>query len=179
MKRLFQILFLSIVLQLFAPPVSGLPEGVDEYLLKAAFFERFTRFVDYGGNSGVTDKPFVVTILGENPFGKRLDQIYSDQRILNRKVKLIYTGDLAKIGEPDILYIGPDKRKELKEVLAQVEGRQVITIADSPVFSKSGVMINLLLVNDKIRFEIDLEAANKQKIKFDRILLANAIIVGR
>jgi len=54
---------------------------------------------------------------------------------------------------------------------------KTITICDSPAFSASGVMINLKLIDENIRFEIDVEAAAMQNIKFDRILLINAIIV--
>lgn len=166
-----------MMLQVLAPLVYGLADGVDEYLLKAAFFERFTRFVDYGQQSPAEEAVFVITVFGENPFGNRLDQVYRNQPILNRKVKIVYTDQLDEIGTSDILYIGADKKQEIKNVLFRIKGKHTITIADSPDLSGSGVMINLLLVNDKIRFEIDIEAANKQKIKFDRILLANAIIV--
>ena len=167
------------MLQVFVPVVYGLAEGVDEYLLKAAFFERFTRFADYGPPQVEQDRFFVIAVLGENPFGDRLDRVYKEQRILNRPVKLVYTDRVDQIGRPDILYIGQDKRKELEDILARIQGHQIITIADSPALSGKGVMINLLLVDNKIRFEIDLDAASKQNIKFDRILLANAIIVKK
>jgi hypothetical protein len=166
-----------VLLQVFAPSVYGLAVGVDEYLLKAAFFERFTRFVDYGEQPAEQDRFFVITVFGENPFGNRLDQVYRNQRILNREVKIVYTDSLEQIGASDILYIGENKRQEMDSVLIRIKGHYTITIADSPNLSGSGVMINLLLANGKIRFEIDIEAADKQKIKFDRILLANAIIV--
>ncbi|WP_423128704.1 YfiR family protein [Gaoshiqia sp. Z1-71] len=179
MKQARQILFLTLMLQVFVPVVYGLAEGVDEYLLKAAFFERFTRFVDYGTQPADQDRFFVIAVLGENPFGDRLDRVYKEQRILNRQVKLIYTDRVDQIGRPDILYIGQDQRKELEHILASIQGYQTITIADSPAFSGKGIMINLLLIDNKIRFEIDLEAASKQNVKFDRILLANAIIVKK
>lgn len=165
------------MLQALTPSVYGLAGGVDEYLLKAAFFERFTRFVDYGAQPSGQDRFFVITVFGENPFGSRLDQVYRNQRILNREVRLVYTDSLQHIGASDILYIGEDKRQEMDSILFRIKDHHTITIADPPNLSGSGVMINLLLANGKIRFEIDIEAANKQNIKFDRILLANAIIV--
>ncbi len=81
-----------------------------------------------------------------------------------------------KLAHPTF-YIGKDKKAELEDLLVHIQGFKTITIADSPAFSASGVMINLQVIDEKIRFEIDVEAAAMQNIKFDRILLINAIIV--
>lgn len=177
MKRYIHITFFTLILQILFLTVPGFEKGVDEYLLKAVFLERFTRFIDLGAATSGRDSLFVVTVFGENPFGDRLEQVYRDQRILNRKVKLIYTDQLDEIDNPDMVYIGKDKKDELDELFQHIQGHRTITIADSPVLSGSGVMINLLVIGNKIRFEIDLEAAGKKDIKFDRILLVNAIIV--
>lgn len=177
MKRLIHMAILSAILQVLSPLTFGLAGGVDEYLLKAVFFERFTRFVDYGNPKPDHDEFFVITVFGENPFENRLEQVYKDYRILNKKVKVVYAGRIDEIGTPDIVYIGKDKKAELEELLVHIQGLKIITIADSPLFSGSGVMINLQVVEEKVRFEIDIEAAAMQNIKFDRILLINAIIV--
>jgi hypothetical protein len=45
----------------------------DEYLLKAGFLERFTRFIEWPGETNIADntKPFVISVIGENPFDKK------------------------------------------------------------------------------------------------------------
>ncbi len=177
MKRLIHTAILTVIFQVLGSSAFGLADGVDEYLLKAVFFERFTRFVEYGSPEPDNDEFFVITIFGENPFGKRLEQVYNEHRILNKKVKVVYAGQIDEIGTPDILYIGKDKKPELEELLLHIQGCKTITIADSPIFSGSGVMINLQVADEKIRFEIDIESAARQNVKFDRILLVNAIIV--
>ncbi|MGV8138466.1 MAG: YfiR family protein [Mangrovibacterium sp.] len=177
MKRLIHTAILTAILQVLGSSAFGLAGGVDEYLLKAVFFERFTRFVDYGIPEPDGDEFFAITVFGENPFGNRLEQVYKDYRILNKKVKIVYAARINEIGTPDILYIGKDKKAELEDLLVHIQGFKTITIADSPAFSASGVMINLQVIDEKIRFEIDVEAAAMQNIKFDRILLINAIIV--
>ncbi|MDD4190733.1 MAG: YfiR family protein [Mangrovibacterium sp.] len=177
MKRRIHTALVLLLLLVQCSPAFGLTAGVDEYLLKAVFFERFTRFIDFGYNTAVRDSFFVITVFGENPFGDRLEQVYRDQRILNRKVKVTYTGQVDQVGTPDMLYIGKDKKEELGALFQSLHGYPTITIADSPSLSGSGVMINLLVIGDKIRFEIDLEAAGEKNIKFDRVLLVNAMIV--
>lgn len=177
MKRLIHTAILTLIFQVLGSSTFGLADGVDEYLLKAVFFERFTRFVEYHSPEQDHSEFFVITVLGENPFGDRLEQVYRDHPILNKKVKVIYAGQIDEIGIPDILYIGKDMRTALDELLVHIQGYKTITITDSPVFSGSGVMINLQVMDEKIRFEIDIEAAARQNIRFDRILLVNAIIV--
>jgi|GEM_PF-767226 len=177
MKRLIHSAVFAVLLTAVTTVSLGLAGGVDEYLLKAVFFERFTRFIDYGSQEPNTDSFFVITVFGENPFGNRLEQVYQNQTILNRKVKLIYTDQVDQIGNPDILYIGKDKKLELEKLLLRIQGTQAITVTDAAAFSGSGVMINLRIIDDKIRFEIDLESAGRENIRFDRVLLVNAIIV--
>ena len=177
MKRMICKVVAGAMLTLMTTFTLGLADGVDEYLLKAIFFERFTRFVDYGPLNPDPDSSFVITIYGDNPFGNRLEKVYLHQNILNKKVKVMYADQLDQIGDPDILYIGKDKKQDLEKLLLRIRNTRTITIADSAVFSGSGVMINLLIVDNKIRFEIDLDSASRQHIKFDRVLLVNAIIV--
>jgi hypothetical protein len=166
--------FLPLIICLTA---SGLTKGVDEYLLKAVFLERFTRFIDYGTAPSENQGDFIIAVYGHNPFEQKLEQVYASQTILNRKVRIVYAQSADAIGNPDILYIGKDRLGELEEVFSQISDSRTLTISDSPGFSGKGVMINLLVANEKIQFEIDVEAAAKKNIRFDRILLMNAIIV--
>ncbi|MCP4111057.1 MAG: YfiR family protein [Desulfobacteraceae bacterium] len=63
-------------------PTSAYPQLSDE-VLKAAWLERFSRFVEWPEESGINDvsKPFVITVIGKNPFGKVLNQLYSTRKI--------------------------------------------------------------------------------------------------
>ena len=172
----------KIILTIFIVFVSLHSEAskrsVDEYRLKAAFIERVTRFVEYVPSSINTGDVFTITILGENPFGNYLDEMYEENKISNKKVVINYIDQIEQIEYPDILYIGIDNEDKIQQVLERVLGMQVLTITDSEIYSKSGVVLNMKLVNDKLRFEIDIYAAQRQGIKFNRVLLAYATIVN-
>ncbi|MCD4695436.1 MAG: YfiR family protein, partial [Bacteroidales bacterium] len=60
----------------------------EEYTIKAVFMERFTRFTEWPAESAINDttKPFVISVIGKNPFGNLLEETYSSQKILNKNV---------------------------------------------------------------------------------------------
>ena len=176
-KVAFKIItIIFIVFTFLVPEASG--KSVDEYQLKAAFIERLTRFVEYVPEQANIGDIFTITILGDNPFGTYLDEMYGNNKILGKRVVINYINQLDQIEYPDILYVGIDKHDKIEQVLDRVLGMQVLTITDSDVYHRSGVVLNMKLVKDKLRFEIDIYAAQRQGMKFSRVLLAYATIVN-
>src|SRR5262245_25491563 len=74
------------------PGIARAAERADvpaEYQAKAAFLLNFTRFINWPEQSFATaDTPFVVGILGDNPFGSVLAETLRDERVRGRKVEL-------------------------------------------------------------------------------------------
>ena len=57
------------------------------------------------------------------------------------------------------------------------QGSQSLTISDNGGYGKEGVIINLLLIKDYIRYEINRETLKKSGLKMSSLLLDSAIIV--
>ncbi len=176
-KGPFKIILTLLIIFLFQVSEAS-NRSANEYQLKAAFIERVTRFVEYVPEPVNTSEIFTITILGKNPFGNYLDEMYENNKISNKKVVINYIDQIEQIEYPDILYVGIDNHDKIQQVLERVLGMQVLTITDSEIFSRSGVVLNMKLVDDKLRFEIDIYAAQRQGVKFNRVLLAYATIVN-
>jgi hypothetical protein len=73
-----------------------------------------------------------------------------------------------------VLFIGAEEKKLLPAILAGVKGNSVLTVGESEHFAEGGGMIGFLLEENKIRFEINLEAAKKAKLKISSKLLVLA-----
>jgi hypothetical protein len=155
MKTLSMSLFLVLLL-----PVITLAQE-SEYNVKAHILERFTRFIDWPEESAVNDisQPFILGIIGENPFGTILEQIYSQQKIKDKKVEIRYISDKNEIPGCNLLFISKSEKKALSKILSFTRKKPILTVGDTKNFAEQGVLINLYIAENHIRFEInELEA---------------------
>lgn len=152
---------------------------ITEYNAKAAFLERFTRFVEWPEDSTVLDitKPFILGVIGKNPFDSILDEIYASQEIKSKKVEIRYISDLSEIPKCHLLFIPKSKKKELTEILNVTKDKPILTISDTKGFAESGVLINLYFENNKTRFEINEDAVKKSGLSMSYHLLGVAKLV--
>lgn len=164
--------------------ILGLPTFVfaqrDEYMIKAVYLERFTRFVEWPKESGIVDtsKPFIITIISRNPFGSILEQIYSKQKIKNREVKIRNISNTNEIKGCHLLFIPSSNRKKLSEILAFTAKKPILTVSDTQSFAEKGVLINLFLAENKIRFEINETAVRESGLYMSYHLLKYAKVVN-
>ena len=175
-KTLIKILFLCFIF------VShGILQGqTTEYKLKAAFLERFTRFVEWPDlQTELTDSidTFKITVIGDNPFGTALEDLYKSTRIKNREVKIKYISEISDIDSCHLLFISGSLENGLEKILAYTKGNPILTVSDRQGFAKRGVIINFFVANNKLRFEINKEALSQSKLYMSYLLLNVARIV--
>ncbi len=172
MRRPVRILIL-LLLALAAP---ALHPQVPEYQLKAEFLERFTRFIEWPADSRVNDPatPFVIAIIGRNPFGAHLDSLSSSRKIKGKTVvvRLLASPELA--GDCDLLFIAAGEHGRLREILAHTAGKPILTVGDGDEYALSGVLFNFADTGDTggmIAFEISETAVKKSGLTVSSRLL--------
>jgi hypothetical protein len=173
--RYFMILCIG-----FLMPLSAVAQQ-SEYTIKAVFLEHFTRFVEWPESFEITDTsyPFYVAVIGENPFGSILDQVYADQKIKNREVEIQYISTLDEISDCHILFISSSNKKILPEILSRTRDKPILTVSDTNGFAENGVLINFYLDGNKIKFEINERAVHESGLVMSYRLLSLARIVNQ
>jgi hypothetical protein len=145
----------------------------NEYEVKAAFLYKFASFVEWpaAGNSTVC-----IGVVGDDPFGALLDQVVKGKSIYGREflVRRFRSGE--KPAGCDIVFISPSERKHLRLILDGLRGANVLTVGETPEFCQSGGVINFEILNDRVQFEINLEAAARARLKVSSKLLSVAKI---
>lgn len=151
----------------------------DEYLLKTGFLERFTRFIEWPGETNIADntKPFVISVIGKSPFDEKLDHFFETTKIKNRKVEIRYISELEEIQDSHILFISKSKQKQLSGILSLTQDKPVLTVSDTNGFGKKGVLINFFIEQNKIHFEINKNAIQKSGLQMSYMLLNVAKII--
>ena len=151
-----------------------------EYQVKAVFLEQFTRFVEWPESSAVADTtlPFVLGVIGDNPFGALLESVYEQRRIKKKPVELRYITDLDEIPQCHLLFIAGSAADRLPEILARTADLPILTVADSEGFAQRSVLINLYLSGETVKFEINEKAVRSSGLAFSYLLLNLARVVN-
>lgn len=147
------------------------------YQVKAAFIYNFTQFVEWPPNaySGRT-APFVIGILGENPFGPYLEELVKDERAGARQIVIKKYRDVDDVKSCHILYINVPNAAE---VVRTLRNRSILTVSDADDFAKDGGMVRFFTQNNKIRLQVNPAAARAANLEISSKLLRVADIVER
>jgi hypothetical protein len=152
-----------------------------EYLIKAGFIFNFAKFVDWPPTTfAQPDSPIVIGILGTDPFGAIIDQIVQDKKIGGRGfvVKRLKWGtDLKDLKECKILFVGASERIHIDELVQIVRGLPILTVGETPGFAEHGGVIRFVLEDNRVRFEVNVEAARQAGLTISSRLLTLARII--
>ena len=150
---------------------------VDEYQVKAAFLFNFAKFVEWP-NEAFSDPnaPLVITVFGEDPFNGSLEAV-KGKLVNNRKLTIRRVKDIQEIGKSNVLFVSPSARKELGRILEALQGQNVLTVGEDGAFTQCGGIINFVKEDNRVRFEVNVTAAERAGLKISSRLLALARIV--
>ena len=145
--------------------------GISEYDVKAAFLYNFGKFIEWpNGSFTSTNSPLLIGIYGDNPFGSDLSTVVQG-KIINGHPVVARQVSFSELKNCQILFICRSEQKNLKKILTALDGAGVLTVSEEMDSSQSGVIINFIVQDDRIRFEIDNSAAEKVGLKISSKLL--------
>ena len=153
-------------------------EAPSEYEVKAVFLYNFARFVEWPPGALVNGHaPLVLGILGKDPFGNALGRLVKDKMINGHElvVRRFKPGQNARGCQ--VLFISSSEENHLRSILEDLRGSSVLTVGESDGFPQLGGIINFNLENNKVRFEINVDAAARAHLKISSKLLSLAKIV--
>ena len=151
--------------------------GSLEYPVKATYLYKFAPFVIWpeAAFSGATS-PFVICILGDDPFGPVLDQAVSSQRVGQRPLVVRRLDHVDRGMGCQILYLGGARGQSAGDAIAAVRGTPVLTVTDAARAEPQGV-IHFVVRDNRVRFQIDDQAAAQNGLAISSKLLSLAVSV--
>jgi hypothetical protein len=150
-----------------------------EYQVKAAFLFHFARLTIWPSEALAEDQPFVIAVVGRDPFGDVLDRTMAGQTAHGRPIHLRRYASLATLGEPPHIVFVNTPRAEVAEVLARFRTAPVLTVSDLAGFAEQGGVVGFRLTPDKtVRFDVNLAAAGTHGVRIRSQVLKLARILG-
>jgi hypothetical protein len=172
-------LCLVIAAALYAPPpVISQSKTAGEYEVKAAFLYNFAKFVEWPDRSFASaQSDFAICVLGNDPFGQTLDDALEGKMIGSRRVKLERVKDAARARECQVVFVAPSESQRLPEIIDQLRGASVLVVGETDGFAQAGGTVQFTLEQDRVRFTINPDAAERAGLRLSSKLLALAKIV--
>ena len=158
----------------FAPPQLPAARG---YQVKAVFLFNFSQFVEWPANAFTSAQaPIVIGILGDDPFGSFLDETVSGEKVNGHPLLVQRYNNVKEIKSCHILFINLAETNMTENVLANLKGRNILTVSDAGEFLQQGGMIRFFVKSNKIQLQINLDAARAGNLVISSKLLRLAEI---
>ncbi len=155
-----------------------LGQAVDEYQVKAAFLYNFAKFVEWPREEFKTPRdPILVCVLGHNPFGTSLEDVIRGKTIDGRGVAFRQVSNAQQAGACQILFVSSEDGQRFHSLARGLKPAGILTVGEMQGFAAEGGIINFKLDGDRVRFEINVDAAEHAQLRISSKLLSLAQIV--
>lgn len=156
---------LAIAVALLGAQPAALSGEDLEYQVKAAFLFNFLKFVEWP--PAAPDTPWVIGVLGHDPFGETLDLTVRGKIVNGRKVDVRRYRNAADVKDCNILFIGRDDYE--RTGIPTQPG--MLTVSESAGFLKAGGAISFYIEDNRVRFEIRPASARAAGLRVSSQLL--------
>lgn len=140
--------------------------------LKAAFVYNFIALAPWEA----TVEKVELCIVGETRWLRDLERLSGRTFGANRVVATKKT-TADRLSTCNAVFISPDQSAQLDVLLKSLKRRKTLTTGDSPEFARRGVMLNLIIQDDRVRFEANAGSATEAGLPISSRLLRLAVSV--
>jgi YfiR/HmsC-like len=149
------------------------------YVIKAGFVYNFTRFVKWPPQSSSYKEgsKYNICVVGDNPFGPILHRLEEKHRFKEHPLRIILDVSRNDFQGCHILFVGFSERFNVEKIVKQTRGFPILTVGDTEGFAERGIGINLLVVENRVKLEINKQCLDAKRFKVSSELLDLATLV--
>lgn len=173
------LLGLAMALALPAPPArAALPAGgavLPERSIKAAFLYKFLGYAEFPASAFAdANAPLVIGVAGADELAADLARIVAGRAVQGRPVLVRPLREQDPLVGVHLLFIGGDDPARLRTALRAIGAMPTLVVTESQQGLQQGSVINFRIVEDRVRFDVSLEAADRNSVKLSSRLLTVA-----
>lgn len=160
--KLFFPLLVFAFLQIHTIPAHGELQSARAIEIQAAFLIKFSSYIKWPKEAfSDPDEPITIGILGRDPFGSTLDNIARSFHANGRDIVIRRFTDPKAFCKSHILFLPNSEIKRIDEITEVLNGHPALLVGNSSGFLDQGGIINFVIIDKKIRFNIS--RTNSQK----------------
>ena len=142
-------------------------EDLPEYRLKAAFLYNFALFTEWPADVGPV---LNLCIVGRDPFGKDIDELQG-KSVGERTISIVRKAATELVKSCQVVFIAESAIASMPKLLEELRDRPVLTVADCTAAAGQNVALNMSVVQNKVTFEANLQAARAARLNLSSKLL--------
>lgn len=156
----------------------ALAQNYKEAEVKAAFLYHFTDYVEWPASAFESNSsPFVIGVLGKSEVHSSLQSVVRGKNWHGRAFVVKRVDTAKEMRECHVLFVAGAEAKRLPQILEILDDAPVLTVGESEGFAQKGGMINLFIEQNRVRFEINPDAARRARLTISSKLLNLAKVV--
>lgn len=182
-RQLFGALAVTALVGVAAAPAVtqiGQPAPTPERRVKAAFLYKFLGYTEFPA-SAFADAlaPVVIGVIGADELASELARIVVGRTVHARPiaVKVLRAADAAV--PVHLLFVGGNDNARVRSVIKVVQPGPMLVVSEAEAGLAQGSVINFRVVDERVRFDVSLEAAEKNSVKLSSRLLSVANYVQK
>ena len=149
---------------------------IEELPLKAFFLEAVIRFVTWPVDSSKNEhfrsgEKFSIGIFENDDLSPHLKKAFLKKKVKGSDIRFVLISRMAQIDSCDMLFIPESQKKQLTAILRKTDHTPVLTVSDVPEFIESGVILGIVLQEQKMSCLINKSVADSSRIKISYLLL--------
>jgi len=155
---------------LLQSPLHG-QEAAPEYDIKAALIHNFARFTEWpeGALAGSPDE-LRLGILGPEAALDSMERVLKGKTVGGRRIKLIHGKAPSDFKTCQLVFIAAAEKDQTAALVEAYKGKPVLTIGESEGFAQDGGIINFYLEQNKVKFEINSDAAARAGLRVTKLV---------
>lgn len=146
----------------------------NEFDLKALFIFNFIKYVDWPPTAD--NEPFTIAVLGSSDIKESLQRIADQKKLNSQKIEVKVADDPDEIN-CRVLFIPASMSDRLQECIAKFSGKGVLIVTEGKNLASKGSSINFVMIDNKMKFEVNPAAVKNAGLKISGQLLDLAIVV--
>ena len=145
-----------------------------EQRVKAAFLYRFTEFATWPDSAFTrAEAPFVIAVVGRDGVAEELRNITTGRAVAGHAIEVKRVAEGEAVPAAHMVFIGDGERARLRELI-RAAPRSALVVTESEGALALGSVINFVIAEGRVRFDIALDAAEKRGVRLSSRLLAVA-----
>lgn len=153
------------------------PQTVSEHDVEAAYLYNFGKFVHWPAEALAGVNSFDICVLGRDPFGSKLEQLIANDQLSGKPIRKRVIAHASEATGCAIVYVSDSEAANLHKILAVLNGKGVLLVSGLPHFVEDGGAIQFLVEENRVRFAVNLDAAQKNRLALSSELLKVATSV--
>ncbi len=150
-----------------------------EDAVKAAYLYRFIAYVEWPPDVQLK-QPFMIAVLDAPAVAQELRLLlpaHPTERGIAQVREIGDLHDLRVLGPAQMLYVGAGHERDVRAAEPALGNLALLLVTDDPQGLQFGGIVNFMIIDHRVRFEVSLTAADRARLHISAELLAAAIRV--